>query len=141
MQTFSKNDNHRNFAELSEILGEGKNQPAAEPPAAPEPPREDPHKINTLEVMALLERLSPGISQVILETIKTDEDLRQRMLRGETDLIDVYQMLENTARPQIAPTARSANALGSGVFNAHALSDEEFERIRQLTHSGHNVRI
>ena len=67
--------------------------------------------------------------------------ITERMQRGETDLIDVYQMLENTARPQVAPTARTANNLGSAGFNAHTLSDEEFERIRQLTRNGHNVRI
>lgn len=137
MQTYNRNDDTRNYLELHEILGIENPKDADKPLSF----RDDPAKINTPLVLNILERLSPGISRMITETINADPELSERMQRGETDLIDVYQMLENTARPQVAPTARTANNLGSAGFNAHTLSDEEFERIRQLTRNGHNVRI
>ena len=142
MQTFSKNDDHRSFVALEEILKDEKSgEDNNKQPEKFKEPRDNPRDINTPLVLGILERLSPGFTQLLLETIRSDEDLTRQLREGQSDLVDLYRMMENTARPQIAPTARSANAMGSGGFNAHALSEDEFARIRQMVQNGNNVRI
>ena len=140
MTTFNRNDDTRNYVNLTDILGGQTAQPAAD--AAPEnekqaPPIQAPQEL----VLEVLERLSPGITRAILEALNQDKQLAQRVQRGALDLIDLNKMLEGTNRTPVAPTARSANSIGAGTFNAHNLSDEEYAKIQRLAHNGTNVRI
>lgn len=143
MTTFNKNEDTRNYIDLVDILGSKAVPLPTGAKAAPEaaekqaPPLQAPQEL----VLEVLERLSPGITRAILEALTQDQQLAQRVQRGALDLIDLYKMLEGADRTPVAPTARSANSVGPGAFNAHNLSDEEYAKIQRLAHNGTNVRI
>ncbi len=142
MTTFNRNDDNRNYVDLADIFGSKATAPA--PQVQPDPEAETqtkPLQAPQELVLEVLERLSPGITRTILEALNQDKQLAQRVQRGSLDLIDLYKMLEGADRPAVAPTARSANSMGPGTFNAHNLTDEEYAQIQRLAHSGNNIRI
>lgn len=89
----------------------------------------------------MLERLSPGITRATWRhSPRTNSWPSVSSAEPWTSSTSIKCWKALTAR-RVAPTARSANSIGPGAFNAHNLSDEEYAKIQRLAHNGTNVRI
>jgi hypothetical protein len=139
MTAYSPKDDTRSYQTLDEVLGV---PPVSDVPAKQAPAPETPAVTLPAEaVLEVLEKLSPGITAVILETLTADKALLDKIRNGKMDLIDLYKQLESRDRPSVAPTARSANTRDPGEFNAHQLTAQQYDALRQAAHRGMNIRI
>ena len=93
-------------------------------------------KLRAQELMAQARAIRATTNVDVLALYNTDVEIRARILTGEWDFIDVWNLLRPAAQPP-APV-RSANG-GAGTVSIGSMNETQFEKLNQMLSRGAKV--
>ena len=108
--------------------------PVEQPPQPEEPTLELQLRAKELITQAHTIRAIANVD--VLAVYNTDVEVRERVLNGEWDFIDVYKRMK-PARSLPAPL-RSANG-GAGVMNISGMDEGQFDKLNAMLKKGMKV--
>lgn len=113
-------------------------QPEPQPQAQPVHTEEAAFalKLRAQELMAQARAIRATTNVDVLALYNTDVEIRARILTGEWDFIDVWNLLRPAAQPP-APV-RSANG-GAGTVSIGSMNETQFEKLNQMLSRGAKV--
>ena len=113
-------------------------QPEPQPQAQPMQTEEASFalKLRAQELMAQARAIRATTNVDVLALYNTDVEIRARILTGEWDFIDVWNLLRPAAQPP-APV-RSANG-GAGTVSIGSMNETQFEKLNQMLSRGAKV--
>lgn len=93
-------------------------------------------KLRAQELMAQARTIRVLTNVDVLALYNTDVEIRARVLTGEWDFIDVWNLLRPAAQPP-APV-RSANG-GAGAVSIGAMNETQFHKLNEMLSKGAKV--
>ena len=93
-------------------------------------------KLRAQELMAQARTIRSLTNVDVLALYNTDVEIRARVLTGEWDFIDVWNMIRPAAQPPVP--VRSANG-GAGAVSIGAMNQTQFEKLNELLSKGAKV--
>ena len=125
---------------MAAILDQAAHQAQPEPQPQPQAAQTDEAsfalKLRAQELMAQARAIRATTNVDVLALYNTDVEIRARILTGEWDFIDVWNLLRPAAQPPAH--VRSANG-GAGTVNIGSMNETQFEKLNQMLSRGAKV--
>lgn len=121
---------------LDQAAQQAQPEPQPQPQAAQAEEASFALKLRAQELMAQARAIRATTNVDVLALYNTDVEIRARILTGEWDFIDVWNLLRPAAQPP-APV-RSANG-GAGTVSIGSMNETQFEKLNQMLSRGAKV--
>ena len=121
---------------LDQAAQQAQPEPQTQPQAAQAEEASFALKLRAQELMAQARAIRATTNVDVLALYNTDVEIRARILTGEWDFIDVWNLLRPAAQPP-APV-RSANG-GAGTVSIGSMNETQFEKLNQMLSRGAKV--
>ena len=106
--------------------------------AAPETvPSDIQQRAQTL--LAQADKLSRMSGVDLMGLYNTDVNVRQKVIDGEWDFIDVLEHAKSTPEPAVPSPMRSYNGLGMGGMNFRSMTDDQFAKVNAMLAGGKKI--
>lgn len=133
-------ETNQNQQMMNSLLEEARQQMPAPAPVEQQPPQpEEPSlelQLRAKELITQAHTIRAIANVDVLALYNTDVEVRNHVLNGEWDFIDVYKRMKPAHTPP-APL-RSANG-GAGVMNISGMDENQFDKLNAMLKKGMKV--
>lgn len=130
-----------NQATMQNLLNEAAAQQPPVQQAVQEPqPQQEPIELQLRahELIAQARTIQAVARVDVLALYNTDAEVRQKVLSGEWDFIDVWKTLQPAPTPP-APVRTANGGAGASAMNIGAMNDQQFTKLNELLKKGVKV--
>lgn len=113
-----------------------KHIPAQQPAPIQQPEENLQLKLRAQELITQARTIQAVVQADVMALYNTDPEVRDRILRGEWDFIDVWKQMQPAQQPPVP--VRTANG-GVGTMNIGGMNDQQFEKLNEMLKRGAKV--
>lgn len=113
-----------------------KHIPVQQPAPVQQPEENMQLKLRAQELITQARTIQAVVQADVMALYNTDPEVRDRILRGEWDFIDVWKQMQPAQQPPVP--VRTANG-GVGTMNIGGMNDQQFEKLNEMLKRGAKV--